>query len=99
MVGSIRKYRVRQGDAGDLSARVRQGLVPLLEKAPGFLGYYVLDSNDGFVTSVTICDSRADAEAITNIALDWVKRNLPDMLTDPVVTIGELTISLTRQPA
>jgi len=99
MFGSVRKYRVRQGDPKELSARVRQSLVPLLEKTPGFLGYHVINSNDGFVTSVTICDSRNAAEALNRTAIDWVTRTLPNELSDPEVTTGELTISLVHQPA
>lgn len=99
MFGCIRKYRVRQGDVKEISARVKQGLVPLLEKTSGFQGYHVINTNDGFVTSVTICDSRAAAETLNRTAIDWVTRNLPNALSDPEVTIGELTISLVHQPA
>ncbi len=93
MYGSIRRYRVNSNNVDEVMNRVKSGLLPLLEKTPGFVGYYTLGPNDGKVTSFTICETQVAIEQATRTALDWVKRNLPNELSEPEVINGELTIS------
>jgi quinol monooxygenase YgiN len=66
-------------------------LRPILSKAPGFVSYELFkpEGDDGTVTSISVFNSRAEAEASSSIAQEWVQRNLPDM-TRPVQTAGEL---------
>ncbi len=97
MYGSIRRYRIDSGTTDEIVNRVKEGLVPLLEKTPGFVGYYVIDADDGKATSFTICENEAAIERVNSIALDWVKRNLPNQLTNPEVIAGELPIALVHQ--
>jgi hypothetical protein len=45
--------------------------------------------NDGAVTSISVFNSRAEAEASGKVAQEWVDKNLPDM-TKPHHVAGEL---------
>jgi quinol monooxygenase YgiN len=66
-------------------------LRPILSKAPGFVSYELFkpEGDDGTVTSISMFNSRAEAEASNSIAQEWVLKNLPDM-TKPLQTAGEL---------
>ena len=99
MYGSIRRYRVNSNNVDEVMNRVKIGLLPLLEKTPGFVGYYTLGPNDGKVTSFTICETQTAIEQVNRTALDWVKRTLPNDLSDPEVIAGELTIASLREHA
>ena len=99
MYGSIRRYRVNPKNVDHVMNRVREGLLPLLEKTPGFVAYHTMGPNDGKVTSFTICDTQAAIDQVNRTALDWVRRNLPDDLSDPEVIGGELMISTIHQHA
>lgn len=99
MHGSIRRYRVKSNNVDEVINRVRSGLLPLLEKTPGFVAYYTMGPHDGKVTSFTICDNQAAVEQVNRIAVDWVKRTLPDDLSDPEIIAGELTIATIHQHA
>ncbi len=94
MYGSIRRYRIASGTFDEIANRVKDGLVPLLDRTPGFVSYYVLKTTDDRATSFTICENRAAIDKVNLVALDWVKRNLPNQLLDPEVITGEVSISL-----
>jgi len=71
--------------------------VPLLDKTPGFVSYYVVNSKErDRATSFTVCENQAAMDKVNQIALDWVKRALPNTLSDPEVITGELPIALTH---
>ncbi len=99
MYGSIRRYRIRSGNVGEIVDRVKAGLVPLLEKTPGFLGYYVLNAESNRVTSFSIGESREAVGEMNRLALEWVNQNLPDRLSEPEVIAGELPIALSHEHA
>jgi hypothetical protein len=97
MYASIRKYKVRTGTLDDLIPRVKAELAPILEKMPGFVAYYTVDSHDGFVTALTIAENRETAEALTRSSVEWAKKNLGNALSDPDITIGEVAVALAPQ--
>lgn len=97
MYGSIRRYRVNSNNVNEVINRVKSGLLPLLEKTPGFVGYYTLGPNDGKLTSFTICDNKTAIDRVTTTALDWVKRTLPNELSEPEIINGELSIATIHQ--
>ena len=77
----------RNADKGGLMDRlvqpVREGLVPLLKRAPGFKGYCAFASEDGHVVSVTVFDDREAATRANAQVREWVVSNLRDMVPDP----------------
>ena len=56
MYVTIRKYAGKGGLMDRLAPPVRDGLVPLLKRAPGFKGYCAFASEDGHVVSVSVFD-------------------------------------------
>jgi hypothetical protein len=99
MYGSIRRYRIRLGTVDEIIQKVKTGLVPLLEKAPGFVGYYIVNAESNRATSFTIGENREAVNEMSRIALDWVRENLPDRLSEPEVIAGPLPVALTHQHA
>jgi antibiotic biosynthesis monooxygenase len=66
-------------------------LRPLLAKSPGFVSYELIqpDEKSDTVASISVFDTRANAEASSKVAGDWVRTNLPS-LTKPTSIAGEL---------
>lgn len=90
---TIRRYQVDPGSVEEATRRVREGLVPTIKETPGFLAYYVLDSGDGTVASVSVFEDQAGAEESTRRAADWVGQNLATLLPiPPEVVAGEVTV-------
>ncbi len=97
MYGSIRRYRVRSGSVNEVIEKVKEGLVPILEKTPGFQAYYLVNAESNRATSFTVGESREAVESLNRIALDWVRENLPDRLSEPEVISGPLPVALVHQ--
>src|SRR3712207_4136009 len=70
---------------------IREGFIPIINKAPGFLAYYALDSGGGTLTSVSIFEHRAGAERSNKLDEDWVGRTLSSVIpTSPEIIVGEV---------
>ena len=92
MVVVVRRYApaVR---AGEVAWRVGEGLVPILNKLPGFRAYYCFVGEDGRPVSVSIVDSRAAAVLANERAREWVAANMADLIPDPPeVAMGEMLV-------
>ena len=61
---------------------------------PGFNGYYLIEADNGIISSVGIFDTAADAEASTRVAADWVRREKLEAAVPnpPEVTNGEVVV-------
>ena len=92
MYALIRQYEGLDPETRQTATRkANDELRTILSKAPGFVSYELLkpEGPDGSVTSISVFNSRAEAEASNAIAQDWVLKNLPAM-TKPRQTAGEL---------
>ena len=58
--------------------------------APGFVSYGVADTGDGTIASITIWDTRADADAAVEVARAWVATNVADRVTLTANRTGDL---------
>jgi heme-degrading monooxygenase HmoA len=92
MYALIRQYEGLDANTRQTATRkANDELRPILSKTPGFVSYELLkpEGDDGAVTSISVFDSRVEAEASNTIAQDWVHKNLPEM-TKPRRVAGEL---------
>ena len=87
---TIRRYADKGGLMDRIVQPVREGLVPLLKRAPGFKGYCAFASEDGHVVSVSVFDDREAAARANEQVRGWVVSNLGDLLPNlPEVSGGE----------
>ena len=87
---TIRKYAGRGALIDKLVPPVRDGLVPLLKRAPGFKGYCAFGSDDGHIVSVSVFDDREAATRANEQVRGWVVSNLGELLPNlPEVLAGE----------
>ena len=93
MHATIRRYEgVDQNRTDEVTRKVSESLVPKLSKLEGFSEYYLIETNDGIMTSVGIFDTPTHASESTRIAADWIREeNLESALPNPPkVTEGEI---------
>lgn len=68
---------------------IREGFIPVIKNQPGFVAYYVLDSGNGTITSISIFEHRAGAERSNRLAEEWVGRSMASTLpTSPEIIVG-----------
>lgn len=92
MYVAVRRYGLLTNEPVDRVIRgIKEGFIPIIKKTPGFLAYYVLDSGNGTLTSISIFEHRAGAELSNRMAEDWVGRNLMSAFpTSPEIMGGEV---------
>ena len=96
---TIRKYSGATS-VDEAIKRVETGLAPHLSTTPGFVAYYAIKYEDGDIGSVTVYDSKENAEASAVDAINWVKTNLSDLLpNEPTILRGEVVVHSSAKAA
>jgi hypothetical protein len=80
MYAVIRHYHFKPEDGERIDKLVKEGFVPLLKKAQGFVRYYWLDTGTGEGASLSVFEDKAGADESIHLAADFVKANLSDLL-------------------
>ena len=82
------------GDGQDLARRAEEGILPILKSQPGFKAYSVA-IGEGEVLSLSVWDTRADAEAGSAAVASWVAENMSSEIDLISVRYGEIMFSTT----
>jgi hypothetical protein len=91
---SIRKYKTDSAPA--VTRLVNEEFVALIDKIPGFLAYYLVDTAEGVLASVSIFETKEGAEESNRVAAGWVKEGLSVLLGRAEITAGEVVVSKTK---
>jgi heme-degrading monooxygenase HmoA len=87
----IRRYE-GVTDADEVVKRATEEFGPMLKTRPGFQGYYLVKEGGGVVATISVFESKDEADASVAAAADWVRDRLADVLPNaPQVTSGETT--------
>jgi hypothetical protein len=75
--------------------RSEAGIGPILQRNPGFRGYYIVDGGDGVGVSITVFESREAAERSREEVMGWIEKNLSDLYREPPqITAGEVIVTV-----
>jgi len=91
MFAVVRHYHFKPEDGDKIDQLVREGFVPLIKKAKGFIRYYWLDTGAGEGASFSVFQDKGGADESIQLAADFVKANLlgllnqkPEVIEGPV---------------
>ena len=100
MYAVSRRYRFKPEHAKQIDDEIRDFFVPMIRGASGFVGYYWLDNGNGIGESISIFETRVQAESSVTMAATWVKMHqLLEMLGTPEVIAGEVKAHGVAEPA
>jgi hypothetical protein len=97
--GVMRRFACTSANAVQISSRVRESLVPILDATPGFasFGLLIQSGTDCGGASLSGYADRATAETANAKSLAWIKENVGNLLTKPPeVVVGEIKLRYTR---
>jgi hypothetical protein len=95
MHAAVRMYRVRDIDA--LVEKVESEFADQVKEIDGFVGYYVIDGDDGTAASVTVGETADAVAESTRLAAAWVRDSAADLVEgSPEVTVGEVRVRAER---
>jgi hypothetical protein len=91
MFAVIRHYHFDKKDSAEIDRLVREGFVPLIRRAQGFVRYYWLDTGDGQGASFGVFKDKAGADESVRLAADFVQKHLakylrqrPEIIEGPI---------------
>ena len=93
MYATVRRYEgIDKVRSEEITRKIVHSLVPELSELSGFIGYFVIDAGGGVLTSVSLFESSAQAEASTRLAVGWIRdHDLESALPNaPLITAGPL---------
>ena len=86
-------------ELADLIVANKNEIESILRSVTGFQAYYLVRTEDGFV-SITVCDNQAGAEESNQRAADWVRAHAGGMSgTKPTYLAGSTAIAITSGKA
>lgn len=92
MFAVIRHYHFEPKNGAEIDRLVREGFVPLIRNAKGFMRYYWLDNGNGEGASFGVFEDKAGADASIALAAEFVREHLakfmvskPEIIEAPVV--------------
>ena len=85
-------YDLTKGTFPELTGIVEKGMLPLFAKEPGFVNYGLVDAGDHKVVSISIWETRDEAQKSAQMATTWVKENVADRVHLVTTYIGDLAL-------
>jgi hypothetical protein len=93
MYATVRRYEgVDQSRTDELSKKVGENLLPRLSKLAGFGSYYLIESDNGVMSSIGFFDTSAHADESTRVAATWLREERLEtaLPNPPKITGGEV---------
>ena len=81
MFAVVRHYHFDKKNSAEIDRLVREGFVPLIKKAQGFVRYYWLDTGNGEGASFGVFKDKAGADESVRLAADYVRDHMSKYLT------------------
>ena len=98
MFATIRRYE-GVGSIDEIALAAKEQFFPLFEKLPGFVSHTVIDIGDKAVMSLTIFETREQAEAGNAAVRDLVQQILSRVVPNPAtLVLGNVMAHLDQWP-
>jgi hypothetical protein len=92
MFAVMRHYHFDPKNGAEIDRQIREGFVPLVKKAKGFVRYYWLDTGEGVGASISVYKDKAGADESVRLAAQFVRDHMSKLLTQkPEIIEGPVT--------
>jgi hypothetical protein len=99
MHATIRRYDgVDQDRSAELTGKVNESLVPKLEKMPGFKGYFLIEADNGVMTSLGLFETPEQGKESSKFVATWIRDEKLDTIipNEPKITSGHVVATSDR---
>lgn len=93
MHATIRRYEgVDAARTNEVTGKVKETLVPQLRELPGFAGYYLIEADNGVLSSLGLFETAAQADESTKVVSKWINdENFTSAIPNaPKITSGKV---------
>jgi hypothetical protein len=95
MHATIRRYEgVDTTRTNEVASKVKETLVPQLRKLPGFAGYYLIEADNGVLSSLGLFETPEQAGESTKVVSKWITdENFNTAIPNaPKITSGKVVV-------
>ena len=85
-------YDIVKGTFPELTGMAEKGILPLFVKEPGFVDYGLIDAGHNKVVSISIWETREEAQQSATMAASWIKDNIADRVRLVTSYVGDLAL-------
>ncbi len=99
MHATIRRYDgVDQNRSTELTSKVNESLVPKLEKMPGFKGYFLIEADNGVLSSLGLFETPEQGRESSKFVATWIRDEKLDAIipNEPKITSGRVVATSDR---
>jgi len=86
----IATYDIKDGTFEELARIARESMLRTFQDQPGFIRYGLADIGDRKLVSVSLWETRKDADASVPVAERWVREHLANKVALQTTQIGDL---------
>jgi hypothetical protein len=102
MHATIRRYEgVDATRMNEIADKVNETLVPQLRELPGFAGYFLIEADNGVVSSLSLFETLDQADESTKVVTNWIgDENFNTAIPNaPKITSGKVVAQSNAIPA
>jgi len=91
----VRRYEgIDSKRTDELKRKVNESLTPRLKKLDGFNGYFIIEAENGVMSSVNFFDTSAHADESTRVVAEWLREEKLDTVVpnSPKITGGKVIV-------
>ena len=89
----IALYTFEPDIVDEVIQRAKAGMLPIFHAQPGFVAYTVIKTGETSVISLSVWESRVQAEEANQVAAKWVRENIAGMVETEEAHVGEVAFS------
>jgi hypothetical protein len=86
----IATYGINKGTFQEIADTAKTGMLPKFQAQPGFVRYGLADLGDKTCMSISVWETREQAEAAAPVAATWVGEHLADNIVLRTNSVGDL---------
>jgi len=86
----VATYEIKKGSFQEIADEAHNGMLRTFQDQPGFIRYGVADVGHNTVVSLSLWETRKDAEASAPLAETWVREHVSDRVELRSSEIGDL---------
>ena len=95
MHANLRRYEgIDTKRTDELKRKVNESLTPRLKKLDGFNGYFLIEAENGVMSSVNFFDTSSHADESTRVVAEWLREEKLDTVVpnSPKITGGKVIV-------
>ena len=86
-------YEIKQGSFQEIADVAKSGMLRTFQDQPGFIRYGLADLGDKTCLSLSLWETRKDADSSVPVAANWVRENINDRVELRSNQIGDFAFN------